>query len=193
MLRANQLDVDRAMLLVIDLQDKLLPFIRHKDRVLAAGRKLLEATSVFGLPVLATEQYPKGIGSTDETIRRCLDAAGAKVLEKTTMSGWAQREVRDAVFAVDRPQVVVIGIEAHICVQQTVLDMVSRDFDMFVCADAIGSRGRIDYEQSLERMRQDGAFVTTVESVLFELCQRCDTPKFKAMLDVVKASPPPDD
>ena len=166
MLRANQLDVDRAMVLVIDMQDKLLPFIRHKDRVLAAGRKLLESTSIFGLPVLATEQYPKGIGSTDETIRRCLDAAGATVIEKTTMSGWAQREVRD---------------------------MVSRDYDMFVCADAIGSRGRIDYEQSLERMRQDGAFVTTVESVLFELCQRCDTPKFKAMLDVVKASPPPDD
>ncbi len=72
------------------------------------------------------------------------------------------------------------------------LDLISRDYDVFVCADAVGSRGRIDYERSLERMRQEGAFVTTVESVLFELCNRCDTPQFKAMLEVIKQMPPTD-
>lgn len=87
-----------------------------------------------------------------------------------------------------RSQVVMIGIEAHICIQQTTLDLISRDYDVFVCADAVGSRSRIDYKQALKRMRQEGAFVTTVESVLFELCNRCDTAQFKTMLEVLKTS-----
>ena len=83
-----------------------------------------------------------------------------------------------------------MGIEAHVCVQQTVLDLVTMDYDVFVCADGIGSRSDFDYDVALHRMRQEGAFVTTVEAVLFELCNRCDTDEFKAMLEVIKASPP---
>lgn len=190
MLRANQLDVSRAFVLVIDLQDKLLPTVRHHQRVIASARKLLDGVRVFEMPVLATEQYPKGLGQTHETIRECLRAVDAAVVEKPTFSAWADADVRKAVFDIDRPQVIVVGIETHVCVQQTVLDLASRDYDVFVCADATGSRGRIDYRQSLQRMQQDGAWVTTVESVLFELCNRCDTPQFKAMLDVVKETPP---
>jgi isochorismate hydrolase len=192
-LRANKLDVDRAFVLVIDIQERLLPSIRHHERVLAVSRKLLDAVRVFELPVLATEQYPKGIGRTDASIGRCLEASGAKVVEKLTFSAWDEPAVREAILAIDRPQVILIGIEAHVCVQQTALDLISRDYDVFVCADAIGSRGRLDYEHSLERMRQEGAWVTTVESVLFELCNRCGTPEFKAMLEVIKEVPPADD
>lgn len=148
---------------------------------------------VFDLPVLATEQYPKGIGRTHAAIRECLEASRATVLEKMTFSAWAEPAVREAILSIDQPQVIMIGIEAHVCVQQTTLDLLSRDYDVFVCADAVGSRGRIDYERSLERMRQEGAWVTTVESVLFELCNRCDTPRFKAMLEVIKETPPADD
>lgn len=192
-LRANQLDVDRAFVLVIDIQKKLLPSIRHHKRVVAAGRKLLDGVRVFELPILATEQYPKGIGPTDAAITRCLETSGAKVIEKNTFSAWGETAVREAILAIDRPQVIITGIEAHVCVQQTALDLVSRDYDVYVCADAIGSRGRLDYECSLERMRQEGAWVTTVESVLFEICNRCDTPKFRAMLEVIKETPPADD
>ena len=117
--------------------------------MVAAGRELLEGVRVFGLPVLGTEQYPKGIGRTVPQNREGLEANRATVLEKMTFS--ACRE------------------------------------------PAIGSRGRLDYEQSLHRMRQAGAFVTTVESALFELCDRCGTDQFKAMLDVIKAHPPADD
>jgi nicotinamidase-related amidase len=181
------------MVLVIDLQDKLLPLIRHNERVLHAGTKLLDAAAIFALPVLATEQYPQGVGSTDRTIRSRLDAAGASTVDKVTMSAWGEPRVRDAVIAIDRRQIITIGIEAHVCVQQTVLDMACRDFDVFVCADGIGSRGRLDYEHALARMRQGGAWITTVESVLFELCQRCDVPQFKPMLEVIKTTPPPDE
>lgn len=193
MLRPSQLDVDRAFLLVIDLQDKLLPLIPRRERIIAAGRKLLDGARVFDLPVLATEQYPKGIGRTDAAIRRSLDASGATVLEKTAFSAWAESSVRQAILSIDRPQAILIGIETHVCVQQTALDMASRDYDVYVCADAVGSRGRLDHERSLERMRQEGVWVTTVESALFELCHRCDTARFKAMLEVIKEFPPADE
>lgn len=193
LLRAEQLDAHRAMVLVIDVQEKLLPLIRLHHRIVAAAREVLDGTRIFDLPVLATEQYPKGIGPTVPPIREALVACRARVVEKPTFSAWADAGVRDAMLAIDRPQVIVVGIEAHVCVQQTALDLVSRDYDVYVCADAIGSRGRTDYECALERMRQSGVWVTTVESVLFELCGRCDTPQFKAMIDVIKANPPLDD
>jgi len=191
--RANQLDVDRAFVLVIDVQAKLLPAIRRHQRVVAAAVKLLNGARVFELPVIATEQYPKGLGATEASIRQCLSNVRASVLEKSTFSAWTEPAVREAVIALDRSQIILVGIEAHVCVQQTALDLVSRDYDVYVCADAIGSRGKVDYERSLERIRQEGAWVTTVESVLFECCHRCDTERFKAMIEVIKASPPPDD
>lgn len=193
MLRANQLDVDRAFVLVIDLQEKLLPLIPRHERIIEAGKKLLDGVGVFELPVLATEQYPKGLGPTHATIRECLESCGANVLEKPTFSACGEPAVREAILAIDRPQVIVIGIETHVCVQQTVLDLATMDYDVFVCADGIGSRSRLDYETAIHRVRQEGALITTVESVLFELCNRCDTKQFEAMLKVIKASPPPAD
>ena len=190
MFRADQLDVDRAMVLVIDLQEKLLPLVRHHDRVVAMARKLLDAVRIFELPVLATEQYPQGIGRTHPVIREALEAGDAKIIEKTMFSAWAEPAVRAAMNAIDRPQVIVVGIETHVCIQQTALDLKSRDYDVFVCADAVESRGRIDYETALHRMRGAGVAVTTVESVAYELCGHCDSDRFKAMLEVIKATPP---
>ncbi len=193
MLRADKFDPDRAFVLVIDLQEKLLPLIRRQDRVIEACAKLLDGVRILDLPVLATEQYAKGLGPTHAAIRKRLEACGARFVEKSTLSACGEPAVRKAMLAMDRPQVAVVGIEAHVCVQQTVLDLRTMDYDVFVCADAIGSRGRLDYEISLDRMRQGGALVTTVESVLFELHDRCDTKTFKALLEVIKASPPPVD
>ena len=192
MLRPDQLDIERAMVLVIDVQEKLLPSIVGGERVIAAGRKLLDGAGVFELPVLATEQYPKGLGPTHATIRAALAESRARVLEKPMFSAWADGNVREALLALDRPQIIVTGIETHVCVQQTALDLRSRDYDVFVCTDAVGSRGRVDHEVALDRMRQAGVLVTTVESVLFELCVRCDTARFKAMLDIIKRFPPSD-
>lgn len=190
MMRPNQLDADRASVLVIDIQEKLLPLIRSNERILAAGRKLLAAAPVFELPVIATEQNPSGIGRTVTGIMTCLKEVGASVLEKSAFSAWADPPVREAILELDRPQVVIIGIETHVCIQQTALDLRSRDYEVFVCGDAVGSRGRVDHELALARMHQEGVCVTTVESVLFELCGRCDSLRFKAMLDIIKRYPP---
>ncbi len=190
MLRADQLDVDRAMLLVIDMQEKILPLVVGQDRVVDGARKILAGVIVFELPVLATEQYPKGLGPTHADLGEPLRVAGALVLEKPTFSAWHEETIRTAMLTLDRTQVIIAGIETHVCVQQTALDLRSRDYDVFVCADAVGARSRVDHETALDRMRLGGVFVTSVESVLFELCGRCDTAGFKKMLEVIKQYPP---
>jgi len=188
MLRLDAVDVDRAMVLVIDLQEKLLPLLNGHEAIVQAVCKMLDGVGIFELPVLVTEQYPQGLGPTDASVLKHLETTRFRVLDKPTFSACGYDPVRQALGEIDRPQVIVAGIEAHVCVQQTVLDLVTMDYDVFVCADAIGSRGSLDYEMALARLRQAGGFVTTVESVLFELCQRCDTDRFKRMLDVIKGS-----
>lgn len=187
--RADQLDVDRAIVLVIDLQEKLMPLVRNHERIIAAAGRLLDGAKIFDLPVIATEQYPRGLGPTVEPISARLKETSAQVFEKPTFSAWAQPQIREALIARDRTQVILIGIETHVCIQQTALDLISRDYDVFVCADAVGSRVKVDHKHALHRFRQEGGHVTTIESVLFELCHRCDTPKFKAMLEVIKQAP----
>ena len=193
MIRSDQLVPDRAMVLVIDAQEKLMPLVRGGSHVVRYLSKLIEGARVFDLPMLVTEQYPQGLGPTVEPVATRLQEAGAKFLQKLTFSAWTHPPIRSALLETDRPQVILAGVEAHVCVQQTALDLLSRDYDVYVCADAVGSRGRMNYKCALARMRQSGAWVTTVESVLFELCQRCDTKQFKALLDVIKRTPPQDD
>lgn len=190
MLRHDGLDSDRAIVLVIDLQVKLLPLIRHHERIVLCARKLIEGTRVFGVPVLVTEQYPKGLGATDSRLAPSLAMVQAAMVEKPTFSACGTDGVRQALLAADRTQVIITGVESHVCVQQSALDLRAMEYEVFVCADAVGSRGGLDHDAALQRMRQAGVHVTTVESVLFELCQRCDTDRFKAMLEVIKAYPP---
>ncbi len=190
MYRAEQLDADQVMVLVVDIQEKLLPLIRNGKRVVTMTRTLLEGAKLFGLPVIATEQYPKGIGATVGEVAEKLAACEATTIEKSTFSVWGDATAREAIVAVDRQKILVCGIEAHVCVQQTVLDLVSRDYQVFVLADAVGSRGKVACKTAVARMTQAGAFVTTVESVLFELCGRCDSEKFKGLLAIVKPFPP---
>lgn len=189
MLNALRLDADRAMVLVIDVQEKLLPLIEDHVEVLAAVGHLLRGVGIFKLPVLATEQYPQGIGSTVEPVAGLLSALEAPVLNKSTFSCCGDEPFREALRQVDRPQVILCGIEGHVCVLQTTLDLLAMDYQVFVCADAVGSRRGLDLDLGLSRMQQFGAAVTTVEAVLFELCERCDSPAFKQLLEIIKSGP----
>ena len=188
MLNPNRLDADRAMLLVIDVQTKLLPLIEGHEEVVAGIRQLLRGAAIFDLPVLATEQYPKGIGRTVEPVAELYRGGQVPVLEKTAFSCCGDEDVGQALREIDRPQIIACGIEAHVCVQQTVLDLLAMDHQVWVCADAVGSRRGLDLDLGLSRMQQAGAAVTTVEAVLFELCEACDAPKFKQLLELVKES-----
>jgi nicotinamidase-related amidase len=186
MLNAMKPDVDRAMLLVMDLQTKLLPHIDGAREILAAADRLVRGARLFQLPILATCQYVKGLGPLDDHVRRPLEAASVRALEKVTFSACADEAIKHRLIEIDRPQAVVTGIEAHICVQQTVLDLLSMDYAVYVCADAVGSRHELDLDIGLARMQQAGAAVTTVETVLFELCHVSGTDRFKKLLEIVK-------
>lgn len=187
MLNALRLDADRAMLLVIDVQEKLLPLIEGHEALVDATNRLIRGAALFDLPVMVTEQYPKGIGATDEQLSASLACVTPSTLTKMAFSCCGDDGIRDTLRDLDRQQIIVCGIETHVCVQQTVLDLLMMDYQVFVCADAVGSRAKLDYKTALHRMRQVGAAVATVESVLFELCVACGTERFKSMLELIKA------
>ena len=170
------LERDRAALLVVDVQEGFRPYAAF-DRVASAAGKLVEAARILGVPALVSEQYPKGLGATAPEV----GLEDEPRLEKTVFSA-ARAEGFDLG---GRSQVVVCGIETHVCVSQTVHDLLEKGLEVHVPADAVGSRHRVDYERGLERMERAGAVVSSVEAALFELLERAGTPEFKAVQKLI--------
>ena len=165
-----------SALLVIDAQTRLLPHIHDAQRVIENIVWLIEVAKKIGVPVMATEQYPKGIGPTHDDIAACLPQGS--VAEKVHFSCVAAGCL-EGLPGADRPQIVVCGTESHVCVLQTVLDLRARGKEVFVVADAVGSRDPEDRALALERMKQNGAEVVSREMVAFEWLHRAGTPLFK--------------
>jgi nicotinamidase-related amidase len=163
---------DRAALIVVDVQEGFRPYATFAG-VAESAAKLLSGARILELPRLVSEQYPKGLGHTAPEV----GLEDEDRIEKTVFSA-----VRADGFDLHgRDQAIVCGIETHVCVSQTVLDLLERGLDVHVPADAVGSRHDIDYERGLERLERAGAVVTTVEAALFELLERAGTPEFKAV------------
>ncbi len=167
---------DHAALVVIDVQEGFRPYEVFAG-VAGACAKLLEAARILELPALVSEQYPKGLGPTAPEV----GVNGEPTIEKTVFSA-ARAEGFDLG---GRSQALVCGIEAHVCVSQTVHDLLAAGVEVHVPADAVGSRHAIDYERGLERMERAGAVVGTVEASLFELLERAGTPEFKAIQKLI--------
>ena len=167
----------RAALVVVDVQEAFRPYAAF-ERVARAAAKLLEGARILGVPVIVTEQYSRGLGHTAPEVG--LDER-EQPLEKNVFSA-----VRADDFDLrGRDQAIVCGIETHVCVSQTVHDLLDRGVEVHVPADAVGSRHEVDYERGLERMERSGAVVTTVEAALFELLERAGTPEFKAVQKLI--------
>jgi nicotinamidase-related amidase len=167
---------DRTALVVVDVQEAFRPYASF-ERVAAASGTLLQAARILQVPAIVTEQYPKGLGHTAREVG--LD--GEQPLEKTVFSA-----VRaDHFDLAGRDQAIVCGIETHVCVSQTVHDLLEQGVEVHVPADAVGSRHAIDYERGLERLERAGAVVSTVEAALFELLERAGTPEFKAVQKLI--------
>jgi nicotinamidase-related amidase len=154
--------------------------------VASASAKVIRAAAVLGVPVITTEQYVKGLGPTVPAIREAYADGAFRPLEKLSFSCCGAEAIAEAVRTAARSSVLVVGIEAHVCVQQTVLDLLALGYSPFVCADAIGSRRDFDRDTAIERMRQAGAVITTTESAIFELLGRAGTDQFKRILPIVK-------
>lgn len=183
----SRITVADTQVLFIDLQEKLMPLIADREAIVARCQDLIAAARLFGLPVTATEQYTSGLGHTVEPLGARLKEVNARFFEKLVFCATGLAGLREHLVALDRPNVIVAGVEAHICVLQTAIDLQRRGWQAFVCADAIGSRHEFDFEMALVRMQQAGVVVSTVESLLFELCEECGTERFRRMLEIVKA------
>jgi len=166
------LDRGRAALLVVDVQEGFRSYESFAG-VAEACAKLVRAARILDVPRVVSEQYPKGLGHTAPEV----GLEGEQPIEKSVFS--AARA--DGFDLAGRDQALVCGIETHVCVSQTVLDLLERGVEVQVPADAVGSRHGIDYERGLERLERAGAVVTTVEAALFELLERAGTPEFKAV------------
>ncbi len=182
-LRSNELLSRRdSKLLIVDVQVKLLPLIPVTEQLVANCRRLILGAEILDVPVYATEQYPKGLGRTVDDLAELLD----DIPEKQRFScaevlAWGTAAAQHD----DRDKVVVAGIEAHVCVLQTVLDLISQGFHVYVPADAVASRHRFDWKIALRRMSDSGAVVTTTESVLFEWSEVAGTPEFKQISKLI--------
>ena len=140
--------------------------------------------------MVASEQYPKGLGATIGPIADAATAAGAPRFEKLTFSFCADQACRNRITTVARPQVLLVGIESHVCVQQTVLDLLASGFRVYVATDALASRSDSDWRTALQRMDSAGATLTTVEAALFEWCEVAGTAEFKQVSALVRETPP---
>ena len=176
----SRLERDRAALLVVDVQEGFRPVIDGFDDVARRTATLVQGAHVLGVPVLVTEQYPKGLGPTVPEVAEHLD--GVERLEKTCFSA----PDAEGFDLGGRDQIVVCGIEAHICVLQSVMALRERDLQVEVAADAVSSRARLDREVGLERARETGAGVTTVETALFEMLGAAGSDEFKDVQRLVK-------
>jgi nicotinamidase-related amidase len=177
-----------TVLLVVDVQEKLMPMIRGGRRITWNLRRLLDGAAAVGLKTLATEQYPQGLGPTLPELAGRL----GPIPSKATFSCGGCEPFVGQLAELNASKVMVSGIEAHVCVQQTVLDLLASGYRVYVPVDAVGSRYAIDCETGLKRMESAGATLTTTESALFEWCQMSGTTTFKKISALVRETPPED-
>lgn len=178
------IDAERSCLLVIDIQSKLLPAMAEPERVVANTAVLLKAAQRLHIPVLVSEQNPRGLGPTVPELALLLPAESA--IEKLHFSCLRDHGFAKRLREIGRRQAVLTGIEAHVCVLQTALDLLVDGADVFVVADATSSRLLSSQEIAFERMRQAGVRVVTTEMVLFEWLRRAGTPEFKDLSALIK-------
>jgi nicotinamidase-related amidase len=179
---------NRSQLLLIDIQIKLAPHVADADAIVANCVRLARYASRLGVPATLTEHYPRGLGATVGPI---LTALGNDVprLEKIAFSSWKDDAIRDRFDRLRRDgcdQVVVAGMEAHVCVGQTVLDLVAEGFHVFLVADAVGSRSTLVRDLAVRRLANAGARIVAHEMVAFEWLGRGDTKEFKDLIEVIK-------
>lgn len=179
------LDRERSLLVVIDVQEGYRDKTFEHGRMVGGACRLIEAARTLSVPLLVTEQYPKGLGATQRELQT-LFADGQEVTPKLSMSCWQERTFAAKLEAHGRRQVVVCGIEAHACVNQTVHDLLEHRYEVHVAYDAISARSELDCRIGWEKMIGSGAVPTTVEMVCLEWIRTAEAPEFKAIHRLIK-------
>lgn len=183
----RKLQRDDSLLVVIDVQERLLPVIHDGDRIVQNIDRLIRGMHLLDVPVVLTEQYVKGLGPTVEPLRITLgDTSGYEPIEKMCFSSSGCLDFSVKLESLKRRQIVLCGVETHVCVHQTAMDLLDNDYMVYVVADAVGSRTFQNRDYALQRLQSEGGRVTTTEMALFELTVTSGTDEFRAISKLVK-------
>lgn len=170
--------------LVIDMQEKLMPAIAGRDELLSNSLKLLSGLKIFKVPIVVTQQNTAGLGATVQAVNEVI--GNFSYIEKNTFSCYREPAFIRVLNRIGKRNVVIMGIEAHICILQTTLDLIYNNFNPVIVEDCIGSCNENDKKVAIWRMRDVGAVITTSESMLYELCRESGTDEFKELLMLIK-------
>ena len=177
------LNQEQAVVMIIDIQERLVPAMIVADDIIHKTNILIAAAKELQLPIITTEQYPKGLGPTVAQIKSHIDPN--YIFEKTSFTAYTN-QVKSTLKELGRKKIIVTGMETHICVFQTVRDLLFEGYEVFIVSDAICSRTKTNYKNALALMRDMGAVITNTESVLFDLLKEAGTPQFKALSRLIK-------
>ncbi len=177
------LQKEQTALLVIDVQERLMPVIHEQEKIFANVNKLLRGAEILGLETIITEQYPKGLGNTCKEVEI---GENKTLIEKMCFSCMLSEPVTEQLKLTNKKSLIVCGVESHICVLKTTLDALKQGYEVHVVADAVSSRAAENKQIALDRMRQAGAFITSVEMILFMLLDKAGTDEFKAISKLIK-------
>ncbi len=182
----NKLMVNKedAVLVLIDFQERLMPAMHNKEELEKTVEKLIKGCKILGVPAIVTQQYTKGLGPTIPSLHEAL--GDYNPIEKTSFSAMGEPEFEKELKELGRKSVILTGIESHVCVQQTALDLIDKGYDVFLVVDCVSSRSSNDMKYALKRMAGLGAIVTTYEAVLFELLKGAREEGFKQISALVK-------
>jgi len=179
------LEIKNAALVVIDVQGKLAEMVHDHEKVLANIHHFIKATEAFNMPVLLTEQAPHKIGATIESIKKLLPPS-TKPIHKLSFSCYGCPEFVEHLKKTNKHQILVMGIETHVCVYQTVRDLRTHGYQVHLIADAVSSRHKFDHDLAIARMRDEGVTITTGEMLICELLKTAEHPKFKEIMAYIK-------
>jgi nicotinamidase-related amidase len=179
------LNIEDSLLLIIDIQEKLVRACKDADTIGKKSSILAGTASILKLPTIVTEQYPQGLGGTVEELKAQF-AEDTAFVEKTSFSALREAGFAEKIASYNRKQVILCGIETHICVYQTCLELLEAGYEVFVVKDASSSRKEFEHQTGLDLMKQAGAKLTCVEVVLFELLKGAKHPDFKAVQSLIK-------
>lgn len=176
--------VEESVGLIIDIQEKLFPHISEHDQLARNAEILISGLKILEVPIIVTEQYVKGLGPTISPLALLLN--DNQSIEKMSFSCCDEQLFINRIEKLDKKVIIIAGIEAHVCVLQTVIDLLEKGYTVVVIEDCISSRSLNNKNIAIERMRQEGAIISSYESILFELTKVSGTDKFKAISKLVK-------
>ncbi len=183
-MKTMKIEKEEAALVLIDFQERLMLAMRKKEKLAISVTKLARGCKIMGLPILVTQQYTRGLGPTISGLHEVLGEYDP--IEKTSFSAMKEQSFVKALAKTGRKDIILAGIESHVCVQQTALDLLEQEYNVFLVADCVSSRRPVDQRYALKRMAQAGVIATTYEAVLFELCVGSHLPAFKEISLLVK-------